>query len=64
MVGARVIALTDDNVGIHGITDVPGLLLGEDVLVWVDIPECSDEAVTPLTEGPGLPPADGPGLPA
>ena len=46
----RVLALTGETVETHRIGDVPTLLLREDVLVWVDIPECSDEAVTLLTD--------------
>lgn len=46
----RVLALSGGTVETHRIGDVPTLLLREDVLVWVDIPECSDEAVTLLTD--------------
>jgi len=46
----RVLALSGQTVETHRIGDVPTLLLREDVLVWVDIPECSDEAVTLLTD--------------
>ena len=46
----RVLALFGQTVETHRIGDVPTLLLREDVLVWVDIPECSDEAVTLLTD--------------
>ena len=46
----RVLALSGETVETHRIGDVPTLLLREDVLVWVDIPECSDEAVTLLTD--------------
>jgi magnesium transporter len=50
MSGMRVLALSGQTVETHRIGDVPTLLLREDVLVWVDIPECSDEAVTLLTD--------------
>ncbi|MFG1605440.1 magnesium transporter CorA family protein [Actinoplanes sp. NPDC049265] len=50
MSGVRVLALTADGVEEHAITDVAALLLHEEVLIWVDIPECSDEAVTLLTD--------------
>jgi magnesium transporter len=50
MVGMQVLALTVDNVETHDVAEVPALLLRPDVLVWVDIPECSDEAVTLLTD--------------
>jgi magnesium transporter len=50
MSGMRVLALSGETVETHRIGDVPALLLREDVLVWVDIPECSDEAVTLLTD--------------
>jgi magnesium transporter len=50
MSGMRVLALFGQTVETHRIGDVPTLLLREDVLVWVDIPECSDEAVTLLTD--------------
>lgn len=50
MVGIRVLALTGDNVENHEITEVPALLLRPDVLIWVDIPECSDDAVALLID--------------
>jgi magnesium transporter len=50
MSGMRVLALSGQTVETHRIGDVPTLLLREDVLIWVDIPECSDEAVTLLTD--------------
>jgi len=50
MAGIRVLAITGDGVETHQVADVEALLLREDVLIWVDIPECSDEAVTLLTD--------------
>jgi len=50
MAGIRVLALTGDGVGTHAVSDVAALLVREDTLVWVDIPECSDQAVTLLTD--------------
>src|SRR5215213_9962564 len=50
MAGIRVLALTGDGVETHAVSDVAALLSREDMLVWVDVPECSDEAVTMLTD--------------
>jgi magnesium transporter len=50
MPGVRVLAVTADGVETHSIMDVERLLLRDDVLIWVDIPECSDEAVTLLAD--------------
>ncbi|HEU4349510.1 MAG TPA: magnesium transporter CorA family protein [Actinoplanes sp.] len=50
MTGIRVLALTGGAVETHKISDVETLLRRDDILVWVDIPECSDEAVTLLTD--------------
>src|SRR5919107_2826178 len=50
MAGIRVLALTGDGVETHAVSDVPALLVRDDTLVWVDIPECSEEAVTMLTD--------------
>lgn len=50
MSGVRVLALTADGVEEHAIADVASLLLRDDVLIWVDIPECSDDAVALLTD--------------
>ena len=50
MSDVRVLAIMADGVENHSIMDVERLLLRDDVLVWVDIPECSDEAVTLLTD--------------
>ena len=50
MAGIRVLALTGGGVETHAVSDVAALLSRDDTLVWVDIPECSDEAVTMLTD--------------
>jgi Mg2+ and Co2+ transporter CorA len=49
MVDIRVLALTGDRVETHPRTDVEALLLRDDVLIWVDIPECR-RAVALLTD--------------
>jgi Mg2+ and Co2+ transporter CorA len=46
----RVLSLTAGTVGTHPIAEVAGLLERPDTLVWVDIPECGDEAITLLTD--------------
>src|SRR3954468_622229 len=50
MVGMQVVSLTGDKVEKHQVSDVADLLARDDTLVWVDIPECSDAAVTLLTD--------------
>jgi Mg2+ and Co2+ transporter CorA len=50
MAGMRVLSLTGDKVETHDVSEVEALLKQEDVLVWVDVPECSDEAVRLLTD--------------
>src|SRR3954451_21180519 len=50
MAGIQVLAVTADGVETHAVPEVGTLLLREDALVWVDIPECSDEAVAMLTD--------------
>jgi Mg2+ and Co2+ transporter CorA len=50
MTGIRVLALSGDAAMTYATADVEALLLRDDVLVWVDIPECSDEAVGLLTD--------------
>src|SRR3569833_132246 len=50
MVGMQVVSLTGDKVEKHQVSDVVDLLVRADTLVWVDIPECSDEAVALLTD--------------
>lgn len=46
----RVLSMTGDTVEAHPIEAVPGLLRADGTLVWVDIAECGDEAVTLLTD--------------
>ena len=46
----RVLSLTGDKVETHDVSDVEALLKQDDTLVWVDVPECSDEAVRLLTD--------------
>jgi magnesium transporter len=50
MAGMRVLSLTGDKVETHDVSDVEALLKQDDTLVWVDVPECSDEAVRLLTD--------------
>jgi magnesium transporter len=50
MSGIRVLSLAGGEVAQHTVTEVAGLLAHPDALVWVDIPECSDEAVALLTD--------------
>src|SRR4051794_39201170 len=50
MVGIRVLSLTGDEVRTRAVSDVAALLERDDTLIWVDIPECSDEAVQLLTD--------------
>ena len=50
MIGIQVLALAGEVVETHPVADVEALLARDDVLVWVDIPECSDEAVALLTD--------------
>ena len=50
MTGIRVLSLTAGVVAEHALTDVEALLATDDALVWVDIDECSDAAVTMLTD--------------
>jgi Mg2+ and Co2+ transporter CorA len=50
MVGMQVVSLTGDKVEKHQVSDVAGLLTRAGTLVWVDIPECGDEAVRLLTD--------------
>jgi Mg2+ and Co2+ transporter CorA len=45
MVDIRVMSLTGGAVETHAVSDVEDLLKQDDTLIWVDIPECSDEAV-------------------
>ena len=50
MVGIRVLSLSADGVQERSVTEVEALLRQPGALVWVDIPECSDEAITLLTD--------------
>jgi magnesium transporter len=50
MLDIRVMSLTGDTVETHALSDVEELLTRDDTLIWVDIPECSDEAVALLTD--------------
>ncbi|MFI5894393.1 magnesium transporter CorA family protein [Actinoplanes sp. NPDC051513] len=50
MAGIRVLSLSADGVETHTLAEVEGLLERPGALVWVDIPECSDEAITLLTD--------------
>jgi magnesium transporter len=58
MIGIRVMSLTGDVVENHDLSAVEDLPARDGTLVWVDIPECSDEAVGVLTDVLGChPPA-------
>jgi len=50
MGGMRVLAVTEQGVETHPASAVASLLEDPDILLWVDIPECSEEAVTLLTD--------------
>lgn len=50
MGGMRVLAVTEDGVETHPVSAVEALLADPGILLWVDIPECSDEAITLLTD--------------
>jgi magnesium transporter len=50
MAGMRVLSLTGDKVETHDVSEVEALSKQDDLLVWVDVPECSDEAVRLLTD--------------
>ena len=50
MVDIRVMSLAGDTVQTHALSDVKELLTRDGTLIWVDIPECSDEAVLLLTD--------------
>ena len=50
MTGIQVQLLTEDGVESRAVSEVASLLKRDDVLIWVDIPECSDEAITLLTD--------------
>jgi magnesium transporter len=46
----QVVSLMGDKVETHEVSDVAALLKRDDTLIWIDIPECSDEAVALLTD--------------
>jgi Mg2+ and Co2+ transporter CorA len=46
----RVLSLTGDAVETHAVTEVRELLQRAGTLVWVDLPQCSEEAVDLLTD--------------
>jgi magnesium transporter len=50
MAGLQVLSLTGDKVETHDLSAVAALLERDHTLVWVDVPECSDEAVRLLTD--------------
>src|SRR3954468_2899157 len=50
MVGMQVVSLTGDKVEKHQVSDVADLLARDDTLIWMDIPECNDEAAELLTD--------------
>jgi Mg2+ and Co2+ transporter CorA len=50
MGGMRILAVTQDGVETHPMSAVKGLLDDPGILLWVDIPECSEEAITLLTD--------------
>lgn len=50
MIGVRVLALTAGAVEKHEVSEVGALLEQPGTVVWVDIPECTEEAVTLLTD--------------
>src|ERR1700759_4667146 len=50
MAGIRVLSLAGGTIESHSVDEVAALLERDDALVWVDVPECSDEAVTLLTD--------------
>lgn len=50
MTGIRVMSLGHGEVQEHSVSDVEDILAQEGALLWLDIPECSDEAVVLLTD--------------
>src|SRR3954453_18462735 len=50
MAGITVLSLTGGALQAHPVSAVEDLLRREDTVVWVDIPECGDEAVALLTD--------------
>jgi magnesium transporter len=50
MGGIRVLLLTDEGVETHPVSSVEALMARDSALIWVDIPECGEEAVTLLSD--------------
>src|SRR3954468_20393634 len=50
MVDIRVMSLAGDTIETHDRSAVEELLTQDGTLIWMDIPECSDEAVAMLTD--------------
>src|SRR3954451_23523092 len=50
MVDIRVMSLAGGIVGTHALSEVAELLTHTGTLIWVDIPECNDEAAELLTD--------------
>ncbi|MFD0518725.1 magnesium transporter CorA family protein [Paractinoplanes durhamensis] len=50
MAAIRVLSITDAHVEEHAVAEVSALLERPGALVWVDIPECTEEAISLLTE--------------
>src|SRR6201995_2010679 len=50
MAGIRVLSLAGGTMESHPVAEVAALLEPDDALVWVDVPECSDEVVALLTD--------------
>src|SRR4051794_12396190 len=50
MADIQVLSLTGDIVETHAVSDVRELLKRDGTVLWVDIPECSEEAVDLLTD--------------
>src|SRR4051794_10204682 len=46
----RVLSLSAGGVVAHSVAEVGALLARDDALVWVDVPECSDDAIALLTD--------------
>src|ERR1700760_2266847 len=50
MAAIKVVSLTAGKLETHTVDEVGALLERDDTVVWVDVPECSDEVVTLLTD--------------
>jgi magnesium transporter len=50
MSGLAVLLLTDEGLESHEPSELATLLKRDDALIWVDIPQCDEEAVTLLTD--------------